>query len=448
MTTRITSENITDATITIADLATSVPLNTQWQAVKTSTFTAVAGQGYFVNSGSALTMNLPAGSAGATVVVVDYARNFATYNLTVSPNGSEKIGGIANPATLNIDGQAATFVYVDATKGWVNTQNAEDTETGVIPYMEATGGTITESGNFKIHTFTGDGNFVVSRLATESPAPAFNKVSYIVVAGGGGGGGTQNTTHVGAGGGAGGYRGGRNQPVDPYTESPLCASTGIAVTATSFPITVGGGGALSPPASGQSRGASGSNSVFSTITSAGGGGGGGLGHPSNQPCRSGAPGGSGGGGSSQVAGSGGSGNTPPVSPPQGSNGAQGIDSPPDLRGGGGGGATAAGTQGAPPATTGRGGAGATVHITGSPVGYAGGGGGGATSAAGPGTSQASPCGSGGAGGSSGGAPYDGSAGVANRGGGGGGAAGHPGGAGDKLGGNGGKGVVILRYRFQ
>ena len=35
----------------------------------------------------------PAGSAGAIVAVSDYARNFATYNLTISANGSEKIGG-------------------------------------------------------------------------------------------------------------------------------------------------------------------------------------------------------------------------------------------------------------------------------------------------------------------------------------------------------------------
>ena len=85
-----------------------------WQTTpKTSTFTAVDGEGYFVNSGSALTMNLPAGSAGAIVAVSDYARNFSTYPLTVSPNGTEKIGGVAADGVLNIDGQAATFIYVD-----------------------------------------------------------------------------------------------------------------------------------------------------------------------------------------------------------------------------------------------------------------------------------------------------------------------------------------------
>jgi len=56
MTTRITTQNITDATITTTDiasntittgdLATSVPLALSWQSVKTSDFTAVAGEAY------------------------------------------------------------------------------------------------------------------------------------------------------------------------------------------------------------------------------------------------------------------------------------------------------------------------------------------------------------------------------------------------------------------
>ena len=133
-----------------------------WQTTpKTATFTAADGEGYFINSGSSITANLPAGVAGAIVAFSDYARNFATYNLTITPNGSEKIGGTAASVKLNVDGQAATFVYVDSTKGWVNVQNAEDTEQGVS-FITATGGTITCSGDFKIHTFTGPGTFCVS----------------------------------------------------------------------------------------------------------------------------------------------------------------------------------------------------------------------------------------------------------------------------------------------
>ena len=49
-------------------------------------------------------------------------------NLVITPNGSEKIGGVSASLRLTVDGQALTLVYVDSTKGWINVQNAEDTE--------------------------------------------------------------------------------------------------------------------------------------------------------------------------------------------------------------------------------------------------------------------------------------------------------------------------------
>ena len=442
MTTRITSENITDATIGTADLASSVPLNTQWQPVKTATFTAVAGEGYFVNSGSALTMNLPAGVAGATIVVADYARNFSTYNLTISPNGSEKIGGVAENATLNVDGQAATFVYVDATKGWINVQNAEDTEVGVPPFISATGGTITESGDFRIHTFTGDGCFVVTSLATESPAPIYNTVSYLVVAGGGGAGTGSTPAHAAGGGGAGGFREGKNAPVDSYTASPLNAPAGIPVSLTTYPITVGAGGPAGPGCATE-QGVNGNNSVFSTITSAGGGGSSGSSHTPPGFKMNGRAGGSGGGGSSQGPTTGGAGNTPPVSPPQGNNGGTGTDSPPNTKAGGGGGATAVGTGGVDNTSSGNGGAGATTCITGSPTAFAGGGGGGGS---GPSGQQSKGLGGVGGGGDGGCTGAPGVAGTANTGGGSGGGKGGP--PVGTSGNNGGSGIVIIRYKFQ
>ena len=67
---------------------------TSWQAVKTSTFTASAGEGYFVNTTSnVITMNLPAGTLGDEIAFIDYAGTFDTYTFTVSANGSEKIHG-------------------------------------------------------------------------------------------------------------------------------------------------------------------------------------------------------------------------------------------------------------------------------------------------------------------------------------------------------------------
>jgi hypothetical protein len=97
-----------------------------WQTTpKTATFTAVSGEGYFANtSGGAFNMNLPAGVAGAIVSVADYSATFQTNNLTIVPNGSDKIGSLNQNAILNVEGQSVTFVFVDSTQGWINTMDS------------------------------------------------------------------------------------------------------------------------------------------------------------------------------------------------------------------------------------------------------------------------------------------------------------------------------------
>ena len=397
-----------------------------WQTTaKTSTFTAVNGEGYFVDTSSgAVTANVPAGSAGAIVSFADYTRTFGTNNLTISPNGTNKIGGIANDAKLKIDGQAATFVYVDATEGWVNVQETQASQTGIVEFLSATGGTVTCSGDFKVHTFTGPGTFAVSAISTACVAR--NEVSYMVVAGGGGGAGQS-----GGGGGGGGFRESKSS-LDTYSPaSPLEGSTDVSVTVANFPITVGAGGT-----GGNEQGGVGGTSTFSTINSAGGGGGK-FYNTGPAPL---ADGGSGGGGGSTS----GSGNTPPVSPPQGSNGGTGPAGPPNYTVGGGGGATETG-QGAQSTTvSGRGGAGATTSITGSASSFSGGGGGGTLFGGTAGA--ASPCGTGSAAGAGGGnnvgAPV-----AANSGGGAGGRS-YQSFATPAQGTAGGSGIVVIRYKFQ
>lgn len=396
---------------------------------KTSTFTGATGIGYFVNtSGGAVTLNLPAGSAGNIIAVSDYARNFATANLTINPNGSEKIGGVAEDLILDVNGQALTLIYVDGTNGWINVQNAEDTETGTQPFIVASGGTITNTPTCRIHTFTSPGTFAVTNI---SPTPANNAVAYMIVGAGAGGGGGGCGGDGGGGGGAGGFREGVTQAITPYTASPKVASTssGITVSAQTYPIVVGGGGA---GGSGPGNGSPGNVSSALSLTSAGGGyGQGNVAGPAG-------PGGSGGGGRGG-GGPGytkGSGNTPPVSPPQGSDGGTGgagggaNPQSPDNGSGGGGGATAVGGDaGAGPA--GAGGLGATTSISGNPNGYAGGGGG-----------SGFPGGAAGGGGGGAGTNLPttatGGNGVANEGGGAG---------GGKNGGTGGSGIVIIRYKI-
>src|SRR6056300_1736252 len=110
---------------------------------KTASFTAVSGEGYFCNTtSSAFTATLPAGSAGAIVSFADYAGTWQTNAVTVTPNGTDKIGGVNASVTLSTEGQSVTFVYVDSTQGWSNTMDSTSNVRG-SPFMIATGGTIT-----------------------------------------------------------------------------------------------------------------------------------------------------------------------------------------------------------------------------------------------------------------------------------------------------------------
>jgi hypothetical protein len=445
MTTKITGANIDS----IAN--TGVKWNAVTVADGSTQLSASAGNGYFLDTNTGvIEVILPSSpTRGDTIILADYAGNFSTNNVIVRAGSnlidSVETAGAGQGYTLSTNNLIVELVYVDSTKGWMSKENeaksdltaSDDTN---AQYIAATGGTVTTSGDYKIHTFTGDGNFVVSSLSNPTGGP--NVVDYLVVAGGGSGG-ARNPGNQNGGGGGGGVRESKSPVAGSYTASPLATPTGITVTATTFPITVGAGGAgKTQQSSPELQGNDGSNSVFSTITSTGGGGGGGGGN--NTPLTNGRNGGSGGGAGGGVPGvSAGSGNTPPVSPPQGSNGGIGGNGSPNSAAGGGGGATEAGqAQQAP--VSGRGGAGATTSITGSPVGYGGGGGGSGSTCSNMGA--ASPCGSGGKGSINPTGPAGDSAGETNRGGGGGG--GYAGGCTAGASAAGGKGVVIIRYKFQ
>ena len=402
-----------------------------WQTTpKTANFTAVNGEGNFVNTTSGtITMTMPSGSSGAIVSIQDYNKTFDTNAFTVTPASGEKINGGPADGILLIttEGQGLTFVYVDSTVGWKTVHENEFTAGGSTEII-ATGGTITTCGDCKIHTFTGPGTFSVSQI---SGTPANNVVSYLILGSGGGGGGGSPGSGGGSGAGAGGFREVKT-PVTPYTASPLdgysTPGNRITLTATAYPIVVGGGGAGGGCGSpnNDNNGVVGNVSSFGGIASAGGGQG------RYGPCGSqdGAPGGSGGGASGGNPGSrsGGTGNTPPVSPPQGNNGgATGPWPAPssyyyNSAGGGGAGGAGGASQPGPRA----GGSGATTNITGSPVTYAAGGNGGTyNNPTTPVSAEPNNSGNGGDGKSTG-----------------------PGGNPGAAGGNGGSGIVVIRYKFQ
>ena len=388
-------------------------VNWQTGSIKTTTFTAANGEGYFADTtSSGFTMNLPAGSAGNIVAVQDYKNTFGSNSLTITPNGSNKINGGSGNITLATDGEGVTLVYIDSTVGWRSVTQSEFSDVGA-QHITATGGTITTvCTNFKVHTFTGPGTFCVS--AGSGPLA---KVDYMVVAGGGSGGRGGPGGDGGGGGGAGGFRESKSAPVSGcWTATPLATPASVPLTTGAYPITVGAGGSAAP-----SYGNPGSDSIAAlptSITSAGGGGGG-------------------------IPALGAAGNTPPVSPPQGNSGGVGGSNTgpnpqsPDNGAGGGGGAGGVGGNTTAPSTGGAGGTGVTNTINGSPVIRSAGGGG-------SGQHQGGPVVPGSGAGNGGWDSTPGGAGTANTGGGGGGNICTPGAAASA----GGSGIVIIRYKFQ
>ena len=364
--------------------------------------------------------NTDSGSLGS----IELGANASTLNqISVSDtSGGTLVYSISTgalPDGVSIDSGTGALSGVTTASGTFNfTVQVTDGTTAVErafsaivinPHISATGGTVTESGNYKIHTFTGSGCFTVSA----APSAPVAIVDYVVVAGGGGGG-----YHYGGAGGAGGYRESYNATTSGcYTASPLATPISIPVTTTTYPITVGSGG----PGSSASpwKGSNGGNSVFSTITSTGGGAGAGT----NSGTQSANPGGSGGGaGGTNTGGGGGTGNSPPVSPPQGNPGSPDSSSNQGA-GSGGAGGSGSGKVGGAATTTQINPAAGQPGPNGDLRYFAGG------ANAGPPAGEPAPAG---------GRTY-GQSGLANSG---------QGAAGDSSSGSAGSGVVIIRYKFQ
>lgn len=263
----------------------------------------------------------------------------------------------------------------------------------------ATGGAVTNitqnSFNYRVHTFTSDGTFTVTRGGI---------VEYLIVGGGGGG------ADV-SGGGGGGVLAGQ-----------------LSIDAGSYPVLVGAATGNAPDNTGP--GPSGNqSSAFGLVAVGGGGAGGGFGQAQ------GLTGGSGGGGGRQPSGGSGSGGwySPGGAPIPGQGNHGGTPQPfvnGDWEGGGGGGAGTPGRDATANDWGGDGGLGIASSITGTLTFYAGGGGSGSNSINGRGGLG------GGGNGAAGAAGFNA---TANTGGGGGGGWGGPCGAG-------GSGIVIVRYR--
>ncbi|KND48104.1 MAG: hypothetical protein AB201_00700 [Parcubacteria bacterium C7867-006] len=354
--------------------------------------------GHIQLSSTALSFSATAGNTPAAQNVTIQNTGVGAYSWTgsadqswchISPTSGSINAGSSATLSISVDaiGSAGTYnctVTITSTNADNSPQTISVTYTVSTAFTCASGGTVTTSGNYKIHTFTASGTFTVTCPGT---------VEYLIV--GGGAGGAAGTS--GGGGGGGGQ----------------VKSGSIAVSVTSYTVTLGNGGG-----GGGNYGSAGGASSFNSISSAGGSGG-------AYDDLNGVSGTIGGGGGAWAGGGGSNPGTGTVS-----RGGYGDTN----AGGGGGGAGGNGGNGvnANPYVGGTGGAGVSSSISGSSICYGGGGGGSSYNNSGP-----ASCG-GGIGAANAG---NGAAGTANRGGGGG--AGRFG-----SGGAGGKGVVIIRYIYQ
>jgi hypothetical protein len=92
-----------------------------WQAVQSTSFTATAKYGYFIDTTSAaITATLPASpTIGDFIQFIDYSGTFDTNNLTIGRNGN-KIQGDASDLTVSVERAGLTLIYTgSSTQGWL-----------------------------------------------------------------------------------------------------------------------------------------------------------------------------------------------------------------------------------------------------------------------------------------------------------------------------------------
>lgn len=338
------------------------------------TINGTSSPGFYVN-GALQTAQIISGSLSAP------AAN-SILEIAALGNGYPFAGSMGMARVYN-----TSLTASQVTSNYVSAYNSRGSYSLPSPYTGVGyGGAVSAYNGYTVVTFTASGTFTVA---------GGSMIANILVVGGGGGGGSG----WGGGGGGGGF----------------LYMTNLMLTAGSYTVTVGLGGAGGYNSGTPVNATNGGNSVFATYIAYGGGGG-----ASGQGISGGLSGGSGGGATNSNAflGSGVAG--------QGYAGGTSLSG----NGAGGGGAGAAGGAATNAAGGGVGGVGAQNSISGTAAYYAGGGGG----------ANGGSWASGGLGGG-GTAAMSGGAGTSNLGGGGGGA----GLTSPMTGGAGGSGIVIVQY---
>lgn len=211
--------------------------------------------------GGTLTLTFTATNAGNRVLYYTTNGNATTSTFAGGNTGSFVMGPLSNTITLlptgvpyGITQNFTVQVRTGSTTGpVVATSNSLIAVDSSIAYMSASGGTIVDSGGYRLHAFTTSGNLTINSLGAGA---ALSSIEYLAIAGGGAGYHNTINGYGGSGGGAGG----------------LINRSFVATTTGNTTITIGAGGTGATDV--QNRG---SNTIVlsggTTITAVGGGAG-------------------------------------------------------------------------------------------------------------------------------------------------------------------------------
>lgn len=210
-----------------------------------------------INEGSAVTFNINTNITYSNPTLYWTTSGTATtsdYNDGVLSGSVALSNGIATVVRTSVNNPAisanVTCIFelrTGSTSGPIVATASTVTIVNTTTLVAATGGTVTTSGNYKIHVFTASGTFTVTSGGT---------AQVLVVGGGGAGSGNGGNSTTG-GGGAGG----------------LIWDTAYTLTPGAYPVTVGAGGVGAVDNYAPRTGNSGAPSIFGSHTMSGGIGG-------------------------------------------------------------------------------------------------------------------------------------------------------------------------------
>jgi hypothetical protein len=160
----ITIDGSSGITFPDSSVLASGNVGTSWQSVKTANFTAVAGEGYPINTTSgSVTVTMPSSpSAGDTVEFLDYAGTFGNNVLILT--SSDNINSTSDDLLCPTSSARYLAVYIDSTIGWNVTNEGAKSVVYQVDFLSIGGGgsTYAQSTDYTGGGGGGAGGYITS----------------------------------------------------------------------------------------------------------------------------------------------------------------------------------------------------------------------------------------------------------------------------------------------